>query len=191
MKLSPKGRFRIKQNITFKLRGKDGEVKSIFAPNKLFSKLIESGILSPKAWKVPVIFGSWKDSLTVSNLVVDAGKAGVASRLNGAGAEAVFTWIALGTGVVAANAADTTLGTEIVASGGERASASASRVTTDVTDDTARLVNTFNFTASFAVTESGVLNAGAAGTLLSRQVFAAINVNNGDSLQVTWDHDID
>lgn len=191
MKLAPKGRFRIKQNITFQLRGKDGKVKSIFAPNKLFSKLIESGILSPKAWKVPVIFGSWKDSVTISNLVVDAGKAGVASRLNGAGAEAVFTWIALGTGVVAAAAGDTTLGTEITTGGGQRASASASRVTTDVTNDTARLVNTFNFTSTFAVTESGVLNAAAVGTLLSRQVFAAINVNNGDSLQVTWDHDID
>jgi len=191
MKLAPKGRFKIKQNITFQLRGKDGKVKPIFSPNKLFSKLIESGILSPKAWKVPMIFGSWKDSLTVSNLVVNAGKAGVASRLNGAGAEAVFTYIALGTGVVAAAAGDTTLGTEITTGGGARASAAASRVTTDVTNDTARLVNTFNFTATFAVTESGVLNAGAAGTLLSRQVFAAINVNNGDSLQVTWDHDID
>jgi hypothetical protein len=49
-----------------------------------------------------------------------------------------------------------------------------------------QLIVTFNFTGTFAVTESGVLNAGAAGDLLSRQVFSAINVVNGDSLQVTW-----
>ena len=50
---------------------------------------------------------------------------------------------------------------------------------------------TFNFTLSFAVTESGVLNAASLGTLLARQTFSAINVANGDSLQVTWKFDVD
>lgn len=122
----------------------------------------------------------------IKNLIVSAGKAGVASRINGSGAEAAFTYIALGTGASGPVAGDTTLGTEITTNGGQRANATASRVTTAVTNDTAQLLNTFSFTGSFAITEAGILNAAAAGTLLCRQVFSAVNVANGDSLQVTY-----
>jgi len=118
--------------------------------------------------------------------VTSAGKAGAASRINGSGGEAAFTYIATGTGTNAAAAGDTALQTELAASGLSRANATASRVTTSVTNDTAQLVNTFSVTGSQAVTESGVLNASSSGTLLARQVFSAINVVNGDSLQITW-----
>lgn len=64
-------------------------------------------------------------------------------------------------------------------------------MTTDTTNDTAQLVATFTFTGSFAVTETGVLNAASVGTLLARQVFGAINVASGDSLQITWKFDVD
>jgi hypothetical protein len=136
-------------------------------------------------------FGRVKDERHIRNLVVDAGKAGVASRINGSGGEAAFTWIAIGTGATAANAADTTLQTEINTSGGQRANGAVSRITTDTTNDTAQVVVTFAFTGSFAVTEAGLLNASSAGTLLARQVFSAVNVANGDSLQVTWKIDVD
>ena len=132
-----------------------------------------------------------KEERNISNLVTNAGFAGIASRVNGAGAEAAFTYIALGTGAVAANVTDTSLGTEIVASGAERANSTVSRTTTDVTNDTSTNIHTFNITGTLAITESGVLNAAAAGTLLARQVFAAINVTNGDNLQITWSFDID
>jgi len=36
------------------------------------------------------------------------------------------------------------------------------------------------------VTESAVLNASSAGTMLCRQTFSAINVADGDTLQITW-----
>jgi hypothetical protein len=64
-------------------------------------------------------------------------------------------------------------------------------VTTDVTNDTAQLVYTFTVTGTAAVTESGVFNAASSGVLLARQVFSAINVVNGDSLQITWKFDVD
>lgn len=131
------------------------------------------------------------DRREIKNLVVDAGKAGVASRINGAGGEAAFTFVAIGTGAVAPAAGDTALGAEITTGGGARAAGTATRVTTDVTNDTAQVVVTFSFTASFAVTESGLLNASSAGVLLSRQTFSAVNVANGDSLQVTWKVDVD
>lgn len=120
------------------------------------------------------------------NLVTNAGFAGIASRINGAGSEAVATYLALGTGTNAAAAGDTTLQTELSTSGLSRVNASASRVTTTVTNDTARLQNTFSVSGTVAVTEAGVLNASSSGTLFARSVFSAVNVINGDSLQVTY-----
>ncbi len=130
--------------------------------------------------------GKLKDYREYHNLVVSAGKAGVASRINGADAEAAFTYIAIGIGTTSPAAGNTTLESEITTLGGERGAATCTRVTVTVTNDTAQLVLTYNFTGSFAVTESGVLNAASAGTLLARRVFAAINVVSGDSLQVSW-----
>lgn len=184
-------RFRIRQNVEFVLRGTDGKVKPLFQENKLATWLMKLGLLSPRLACVPVLFGRWAPLKRISNLVTNAGAAGVSSRINGAGAEAAFTYIAVGTGTTAANVADTTLGTELAASGLSRAAATASRVTTDVTNDTAQLVVTFTVTGTAAVTESGVLNAASTGVLLARQVFSAINVVNGDSLQITWKFDVD
>jgi hypothetical protein len=130
--------------------------------------------------------GELLETKHIKNLVVSAGKAGVASRINGDGAEAVFNYIAIGTGTAAAAAGDTTIGAEITTAGGQRATGTASRVQTSVANDTAQLLKSFSFTGSFAVTETGMLNASSAGTLLAHQVFSAINVVSGDSLQVTW-----
>lgn len=135
--------------------------------------------------------GNLKAERNISNLITTAGFAGMASRCNGDGAEAAFTYIAVGTDDTAADVADTTLGTELAADGLSRAAATASRTTTDGANDTATLIKTFTVTGTQAVTESGVLNAGAAGVLLSRQTFAAVNVVDGDSLQITWDFDFD
>lgn len=130
--------------------------------------------------------GAIKEVRLVKNLITSAGKAGLASRIGGAGAEAAFTYLAMGTGVTAANIADTTLQTELATSGLSRANSTTSRVTTTVTNDTAQLLNTFSVTGTVAVTECGILNAASAGTLLSRQVFSAINVVNTDNLQITY-----
>jgi len=200
-----RGRMRLAENVNYQLRDKNGEIKPLFAVNKLGRFILEKARknfaigneesiktkLALYGLRIPGITGNWTNKMQVSNLVTNAGMAGVASRINGAGAEAAFTYIAIGIGATAANVADTTLGSEITTGGGERANSTASRTTTDVTNDTATLVNTFSFTASFAITESGVLNAASTGVLLCRQVFSAINVANGDSLQVTWDVDVD
>ena len=129
--------------------------------------------------------GNVKAKRTVKNLVPTVGKAGLASRVGGSGAEAVFDYIAVGTGTTAAAAGDTTLQTELAASGLTRAQGTVSRVTTTTTNDTAQVTKTFTVTGTQAVTEAGVLNASSGGTLLSRTVFSAINVVNGDSLTVT------
>lgn len=185
-------------NVRYELRGKDGLAKPIFQENFLARYLIgKRGWLSPKwitKWYSGIIspfLGYWSDARLVSNLVTNAGLAGLASRINGSGAEAAFTYIAVGTGTSSAAVSDTALQTELAASGLSRVNASVSRVTTDVTNDSARLTTTFTVTGSAAVTESGVLNASSAGTLLARQVFTAVNVVSGDSLSVTWTFDVD
>jgi len=130
--------------------------------------------------------GDIKEVRFSKNLVTNVGFAGIASRINGAGAEAAATYLAVGTGTTAAAATDTTLQTEIIDSGLARVNATASRTTTTVTNDAATLITTFTVTGTKAVTEAGVLNAAASGVLFARSVFTAVNVVNGDSLQLTY-----
>lgn len=215
-KVEGNGQFKLEQNVNYKVRhcvtcaqGLDcpakgtfhGEQKKIFSDNKLgqfltkkvrsiladsakssrfFNDLLVNGV------RIPFVTGQFSVERNIKNLVTNAGFAGVASRINGAGSEAAFTYIAVGTGTTSAAAGNTTLETETAASGLSRANATASRVTTTQTNDTAQLVYTFSVSGTVAVTESGVLNASSNGVLLCRQVFSAINVVNGDSLQVTW-----
>lgn len=175
-----------------------GNVKAIFQENELCISLIKAGKLSPtwiNAWYAPAIswaLGHWSNKKHNRNLVPTAGKAGVASRINGAGAEPVFDKIGWGTGATAPASGDTTLQTEVTTAGVGASgvhvvsAATASRVTTTVTNDTAQLVGTVTAAGTIAVTESGVFNAATNGTMLARQTFTAINVVSGDSIQFTW-----
>lgn len=204
------------ENFTYRLRDKDGNAKKLWHDNALGKAIlrtlrrlvpdpvavirdrdgnversyVKAGLLNNLAaygLRIPFITGNSTYELKVANLITNAGLAGVASRINGAGSEAAFTYIAIGTGTTAAAAGDTALETEITTGGGARASATASRTTTTQTNDTSTLVHTFTFSASFAVTEAGALNAASSGVLLNRQVFSAINVVSSDTLQVTID----
>jgi hypothetical protein len=210
-KLAKRAKSHLYENVAYRLVGADGREKFMFKDgflNTLVLRMARSGGYSPYhadgtrksgiramlalyGLRIHGITGYWTKFLIVANGVTTAGKAGVASRINGAGAEAAFTYIEVGTGTTAFDIADTALETPITDSGLERGAATASRVTTDTTNDTARLVITYTVTGTKAVTESGVLNASSSGLLLCRQTFSAINVVDGDSLQVTWDIDVD
>lgn len=122
----------------------------------------------------------------IHNLITTVGKALLAGRLNGVGAPAAATYLALGVGTNAAAAGDTTLQTEITDSGLERAAATAALATTTTTNDTATLTKTWTATGSKAVTEVGAFNASSSGTLLGRRVFSAVNVVSADQLQVAY-----
>lgn len=201
------------ENVEQQLIGADGKPKALFSENRIgkyllriFRELwpnpIENGAvkaglgfyLSAYGLRINGLTGSWGMTRNITNLITDAGRAAVASRINGSGGAAAFTAIGQGTGATAASAADTTLQTEVKADGTAAsgvhalatASVTVSRVTTTVTNDTAQLVGTVSETATIAITESGVFNADTNGTLLCRQTFSAVNVVNGDSLQFTW-----
>lgn len=125
------------------------------------------------------------DTRNTPNTIVNAGLASAAGLLNGEVTD-FFDYLAIGTGTTSPAATDTQLETEITTGGGGRASSTNSQVTTIVANDTAQFVHQWDFTASLAITESGIFDSSTAGSMLARQTFSAINVNNGDSLQITW-----
>jgi hypothetical protein len=183
-------KLRLNLNVEYQVRDKDGNVKPLFQPWNWVASLIKHGLLSPLHPKIPVLLGYWSPSMKASNLVVNAGMAVVAGLINGVITD-FFDYIAVGTGTTSPVAGNTTLEAEIVDSGLARAASTNSRVTTDVTNDTAQFVKSFSVTGTKAVTESGVFDAASAGNMLCRQTFSAVNVVNGDTLQVTWKIDVD
>ena len=92
-------------------------------------------------------------------------------------------YIGIGTGVIAADVSDVWLGTEYVLGAG-----TGTRVTTTQTNDTAQITATLSITNdSTAITEY-IISADNTGTLpiTCRSVQSAINLNDGDSLQVVY-----
>lgn len=174
----------MRENVEYISRDKYGNIKKIFQPNLIGAWLLKKGFISP--FNKNFLLGSWQNKMVVSNLVTNAGFAAVSSRLNGSGGIAAFTYIAIGEGTTAAAASQTTLVTEITNRGGGRQVATVSRITTTVTNDTAKWSYTFTFTGTVAVTESGIFNAASAGDMLARQVMSAVNEGNGDQLTVNW-----
>lgn len=121
--------------------------------------------------------GQIKDERRVKNLMTTAGKGLVTSRAGGTAAAAIG-WMAIGTGATAAAVGDTTLQTE------------AARV---ALTSFLPAGNVGTYTANFpagtgtgAITEAGLLNAAAAGTLSNRAVFPAVNKQAGDSMSISW-----
>ena len=115
----------------------------------------------------------------VKNMVVTAGKEWIASRMQGV-VDGVMTHMAVGTGTVAAAAANTTLGTELArqaltTSGGVVAGAVITYASTYAAG-----------TGTGAITEAGILNASSAGTLLARTVFGVINKGALDTMTISW-----
>jgi len=127
---------------------------------------------------------------TIFNTITRTGIAEVAGLINEE-TSGGFKWIGVGTATAAATASDTALGTELTGDGLARSTATCSRITTDTTNDTAQLVHTFTASDSHAVTEAGIFDASAAGVMLARQVFTAKNMENGDTLQITYKVDVD
>ena len=169
-------------NTEIRLFGADGEAKPLWQENRIghFLRLARCEA------RIPGLTGKYTAVLRNHNLITNVGHAAANARLSGQGAYGTFVNLAIGIGTTAAAAADTALTSEITTGGGSRGAATASQVTTTVANDTTQLVKTWTFTSAFAVTEEGILDsATTGGNLLAHQVFAAVNVASGDSLQIT------
>ena len=121
--------------------------------------------------------GKQKDYRKVNNLVVAVGKDVIASRLVG-NSLAVMSHMAVGSSTTPAATSQTALGTEL------------GRVSLD---STSRASNTITYVATFpagtgtgAITEAGILNAGATGNMLCRTVFGVVTKASGDTVVITW-----
>ena len=121
--------------------------------------------------------GKQKDYRKVNNLVVAVGKDVIASRLVG-NSLAVMSHMAVGASDTAAATSQTALGIEL------------GRV---ALDSTTRATNTITYVATFpagtgtgAITEAGILNAGATGNMLCRTVFGVVTKASGDTVVITW-----
>lgn len=130
--------------------------------------------------------GSLKwDTGFIDNIITNAGKAQMA-LLAGDGTATAFTYLAVGTSSTAVAATDTTLTAEVVTNGLERASATVSRVTTTVTNDTVQLVKTWTASGSVTVEEVGIFNASSAGTMLGHALTTTKSVTSGETLTGTY-----
>ena len=119
--------------------------------------------------------------------IPDIGLAEMANLWAGDSTPLPMTHIATGTGDTAFAAADTTLGTELAASGLSRAAATVTRETTSTTNDTVQMVKTFTVTGTATIKEVGIFNASSTGDLGGRTVLTTPkDVVNGSSYTVTY-----
>jgi hypothetical protein len=127
--------------------------------------------------------GQIKDRRVLKNLIVNAGKAAIASGTALSG----FTHIGIGTGTTAPAAGDTALQSEL-STGYSRALSTQSNPSSYVR----RYVGTFGINNPtspnpVAITEAGMFTASTGGTMLCRQTFAAMNKYVNDTLEITWE----
>ncbi len=123
------------------------------------------------------------------NLIVNSGLTWIAGALSGTiGSPATMKYIGIGTATTAATGPDTAL---VAPEYETRATGAQTLQTTDTANDTYQVIGTVTITASAAITEAGLFSAATAGSMLSRQVFSAINVVNSDTIQFTWKIDLD
>ena len=118
------------------------------------------------------------EKVHVPNLVVTVGKTFIASRMAGT-SSAVMSHMGLGSGTTAPVAGDTALQTSL--------GANVALTSTTPSSNTVTYVATFGAGVSTgAVTEAGIFNALAAGTMLCRTTFPVVNKAAGDTITITW-----
>lgn len=122
------------------------------------------------------------EQFDVKNLVVDNGLNYIVERMKNdsgdTGGLAKMSHMALGSDNTAANAADSTLGSEL---------ARVAFTSATVTNNEIVYVATFGAgVATGNVYEAGIFNASSGGVMLCHTVFGLITKAAGDSMTVTW-----
>lgn len=122
--------------------------------------------------------GEVKLNKIVPNIVVATGREYIAQRLIESGRPAEVSHMAIGDSDAAAVVGDTTLANEL------------SRVAFDSSSTSS---NTITFAATWGpgvgtgtISEAGIFNDSAAGTMLARTTFADVNKLGGDTLAIDW-----
>lgn len=118
-----------------------------------------------------------KETRDVNNLVVASGKNYIANRMT-SNANVIMSHMAVGSGNASPTTADTALGSEI---------------TRIALDSTTLNGNTITYLATYSagvgtgpLTEAGIFNDPASGTMLCRTRFDVVNKANTDIVVITW-----
>ena len=169
-------------NTTIELR-RNGKLVPLWNANKFGKKLFKKF----GTWvKIPGVTGFYAPQLVNHNTITNVGHAAGNGRISNQGSYNAFVNLAIGTGTQGSPATATALSAEITTLGGGRGAATATQVTTTVTNDTTQLVKTWTFTGSLAITEEGIFDsASVGGNMLAYQSFSVINVISTDQLTVT------
>lgn len=123
--------------------------------------------------------GNIIDQRDIRNTIVDAGYDFICDVIGHVTQPADMHYTGIGTGTTGVLGTDTTLETEVVRVANVYAHSTGTKIFTSTADYAAG-------TGTGAITESALLNAAAAGTMLNRVVFDVINKGASDTLQVVW-----
>ncbi len=121
--------------------------------------------------------GKIKQEVDAKNLIVTTGLDHIASRML-SNADSVMSHMAVGTGATPVAAGNTTLETELARVALTSATAVGSIIT--------YIGNYPAGTGTGNLTEAGIFNAGAVGTMLNRVTFGSVNKGALDTMIITW-----
>ena len=134
--------------------------------------------------------GNIKAYRQTDNLVVSVGETCTGARLFGSAAQCsplgLFNNIAIGIGAGAEDTTNTALGSE---RNTRQTDATNTMTNSSGTGATSAISGLFAFTASYAISESGIFDSSGNGTghMFARKLISpVVNVASGDSLTVTW-----
>jgi len=136
-----------------------------------------------KGWLKILIYsrsGRLKGIIESKNLIVNTGISAIAGLINGV-VTTPFKYVALGTGTTPPSETDTALENEVA-----RASASVSRETTTIENDTAVWDATLQIPIACNISEAGIFDSESNGVMLARQTFDPKPVEAGDVVRVIW-----
>ncbi|MEW6613951.1 MAG: hypothetical protein AB1401_00545 [Thermodesulfobacteriota bacterium] len=124
--------------------------------------------------------GKLKDVRDIAgNLVVDDGLSHIADQMSDQG-EAQMSHMAIGVGTTAPDPSDTALESEL--------DRNALTSVTQTDNEVEYIGDWAAGDGTGAITEAGIFNDPAAGTMLARITFAVINKAANDQLRITWTH---
>lgn len=127
--------------------------------------------------------GRVKVERRVHNIITDAGCAHIADQLASSQDESAMSHMAIGTGTTGATGSDTTLETEL-----DRNALTSFTQGSGADDHKITYVGDWAAgDGTGAITEAGIFNAAAAGTMLARTTFSVVNKGASDTLQISWE----
>lgn len=126
--------------------------------------------------------GNIKFEKIIKNLMSNVGEAHIADQLSSSPGESAMSHIAVGTGTTAPTSANTAMEFEL----DRNALTSRTQGAGGNDNDVIYVGDWAAGDGTGAITEAGLFNSSAAGTLLARATFAAINKGASDTLQITW-----